>query len=257
MSMLLFGIIHLLGFGGCSWRDPCVEPAPPAMPVAGDSNGDGYVDISDGCHLLGSLFRGGESPVCEAAADIHPDGLVEAGDGFQIWSHLFAGVTALPTLGSGLCEIAEPEEPTCGRMGWQIEAPESTAGQTFSAKVLLRSTDLEVEAWSLSVAAQGCTVTALRTAQHIGLGFDRSELSTDGGAVSAVVLNWQTGKTLEPRDEAHALLELDLQGACGTCTLRIQDGEQGGGEPVENVISVQGRRYRAPEVEARVELCGG
>jgi hypothetical protein len=57
--------------------------------LRGDSNDDGYVDISDAVSVLGYLFQGGNAPYCADAADANDDGQVDIGDPILILRSLF------------------------------------------------------------------------------------------------------------------------------------------------------------------------
>jgi hypothetical protein len=57
--------------------------------LRGDSNDDGFVDISDAVSVLGYLFQGGSAPYCADAADANDDGQVDIGDPILILRSLF------------------------------------------------------------------------------------------------------------------------------------------------------------------------
>ena len=57
--------------------------------LRGDSNDDGFVDISDAVSVLGYLFQGGNAPYCADAADANDDGQVDIGDPILILRSLF------------------------------------------------------------------------------------------------------------------------------------------------------------------------
>ena len=254
-------LVAMLSLAAChrdkdSGADACVAPLGVGTPVAGDVNGDGEVDVADATRLFGGLFRAGAAPACDAAADLVQDGLVEAGDGFALLSYLYAGRTALPTLAEGACATPAIDEGTCAPLSWTIDAPNSSSGTSFEATIGLSTPELSPEAWSLSVSASGCSVTAASAAQAVALGYDRTGLSSAGGAVSAVILDWHDGSTLAARAADWPLLTLSISGSCGTCTLSVEDGQQGDGQPVADVVSVGGRSYRPEAAHATITLCG-
>ncbi len=64
--------------------------------LRGDSNEDGYVDLSDAVYTLGVLFGGKPMPVCPDAADTNDDGKVDLSDAVYLLSYLFKGGIAIP-----------------------------------------------------------------------------------------------------------------------------------------------------------------
>ncbi len=271
-------VAALLGAVACRAAPIVVAEPSGQAPTAGDTNGDGRVDVSDGLLVLRHLMAGGARAVCQGAADTLVDRRVDLGDAFAIWYHLYAGNTVLGPMDPDWCSTYDTlPAPAEGRMEWSIDAPRKVSGEGgrahFEAIVELVSADLAVEAWSLGVAAEGCEISAATVSGTAGAdlrdspagardgGFERTDLSADGGATSAVVLGWLTPVALDPSDEPASLLVFQVESAvadgCAPCVLRLEDGVVGGGEPVVNVISVDGRSYRPELPEVEVKLCSG
>jgi Ca2+-binding RTX toxin-like protein len=56
---------------------------------AGDANGDGIVDLSDGVYLLEFLFSGGDGPDCRRAVELNGDGSIGLSDAVYLFEKLF------------------------------------------------------------------------------------------------------------------------------------------------------------------------
>lgn len=271
-------VAALMGLVACG-RAPIVGAvASGHQPEAGDTNGDGQIDLSDGLYLLRHQLAGGSRSVCQGAADTIPDRRVDLGDAFAIWYHLFAGNTALGPMDPSWCSTWDTlPAPAEGRFALELDAPRKVSAEagvaSFEALVTLQSHDLAVEGWSLAVISDGCQIqsaTVVGTAaadrrdspagERDG-GFERTEIGPDGAATSAVVLGWLTPVALPASEDPVDLLSLTVQATvaegCVRCALRVSDGEVGGGEPVINVLSVGGRSYRPALPEVEVKLCAG
>lgn len=250
----------------CGTPDLCpVGPAPD--PTMGDANGDGHVDLSDGTSIIRYRLAGGAAPACDGVADVEDDDDLNPADGFGLWDHLFAGGGMASLVEAACNPWSPPAAPdVCGGLAYTIDAPREATG-AFTATVSLVPRDLAPEGWSLSVTATGCTITAATTlgtaAAHVTedppgrrtTGYEHTEL-TATGAVSAVVLDWSTQATLPVDRDGYAILSVEVEAdACGTCTLDVGSGGQGSGEPVDEMISVEGRRYEPEAVEASIQAC--
>jgi hypothetical protein len=261
---------------GCG-KATCPEAATGGTPTVGDTNGDGAVDISDGLYLRRWLFSGGPAPACEAAASLIDDGQVDLGDALAIWASRFQGGVAVPTLADDACtEVTTPPAPDCARVELTLDAPKRVAGSgtvPIAATVQLRTRDTAVEGWSLSVRTFGCTVSQATTAGTSAAdlhdtppgkrssGYDVTT-PTSGGAVSAVALSWRTPVALGPSPDRFDILAFTAEATapasgCDVCTITLEDGEQGAGEPVENVVSVEGFRLRPELPSIDVKVCAG
>lgn len=252
-------------------RLPVVAADPSGeQPVAGDTNGDGRVDLSDGLLVLRAQMAGGPPAVCMGAADVLRDNRVDLADAFAVWYHLYAGTTSLTEIAPGFCDTLDtlPRAPE-GRMALEFEADRKVKASSFEATVTLASPDLAVEGWSLAAVAEGCTITGATVAGTQGAdlrdspagardgGFERTEV-VDGVASSAVALGWKTVVALDPSEDPAPLLTLTVEadgGDCQTCTLRLEDGHATGGEPVTNLVSVAGRSYRPELPTAEIKVC--
>jgi hypothetical protein len=59
--------------------------------IRGDSDGTGFVDITDAVYVLRHLFQGGPAPGCQDAADVDDDGGLVLTDAVYLLVHLFQG----------------------------------------------------------------------------------------------------------------------------------------------------------------------
>jgi len=155
-------------------------------------------------------------------------------------------------------------------------------------------TDGGVQAWSISVAAEGATITNITTDGTAGaevdegglrnMGFEKSETTdTSGiaaggnndceglsGAVSAIVLSFESPVTLDPEGSA-VVARIDIEvgapdgpGDCSTVNVFYADGCRGAGQPVRNSVTLNTATF-IPETgscsfsvcAAQVEDCDG
>lgn len=242
-----------------------------------DANHDGRVDVSDGVFTLRYLMSGGPAPACLEAQDLLRDDLVDIGDALAIFYYLYTGQVVLPDGDRIDCEAPTAiADAPCGVLEMSLDAPATVsgaAGATVSAEVgvMLRSPDLDVQAWSFGVKAEGCTITGSREEGTAiadvrldpegrrDVGFTRSDVVT-GGLTHGAVLSWKTDVVLAAQDERWRLLTLDLSATapasgCATCTLALTGELAGAGPEVELVVSSGGRSYTPDRVGASVEVC--
>jgi hypothetical protein len=59
------------------------------VPLGGDVNGDGKIDVADVFYLINYLFAGGSDPI--EPADLNGDSVVDVADVFYLINYLFAG----------------------------------------------------------------------------------------------------------------------------------------------------------------------
>jgi hypothetical protein len=243
---------------------------PAAVPVAGDPNGDGVVDMADGTAVLSALFRAGPRLACEAAGDIDLTDAIDAGDGVALWYGILTGTSALPTLADGACtKVTREVEPVCGDgLALAIDAPKSvTASEPVT--VTLTPGGIDVEALAFGLRTNGCTVASATFAGTVaadrrddppGLrdgGFARVDLAADG-LVAAIAWDVAGDQHLPASQGASAVLSVLLTpsgGSCGTCTLTIADGVVGAGDPVTTVAASGGYGYVPVMGSASVEVC--
>jgi hypothetical protein len=244
----------------------------------GDANGDGLADVSDAVWMSSTLFRGGERSACFGATDILPDGELRINDVYTLLSAVLPGDSDLMALGDACDGAASPEAPGPVALALDIDAPEkvkAAAGQdaTLEATVVLRTPDSPVQAWNLSIVAEGCAVSAVTTAgtagaatfddppgQRGGTSYDYHALTPEGGAVAGVVLDWRADNVLSPREEPWSLLALTVHATapdkgCETCTISLANGASAGGPPLRNLATVGGWSYPLPRVDREVEVC--
>lgn len=261
--------------GGPDGPSTCpLEAEPAATVVGGDANGDGHVDVSDGCYLARALVAGGPAPVCAAAVDLVPNGTAEIGD----IPALFYAVgpktsTYRPTVTEEDCPAVEREvSPPCGDgLALAVDAPAEVNGTggsstTFTADVTVTSPLVSVEGWSFTLTADGCTLDAGTTAGTLAA--DQADgtggLRRDGAAWQEVtpteahvltVLDWRTQAGITGTGKA--IHRFTVGGTptsgCATCTLTLTAGDAETG--VESVVSAEGWRYEPSRGSATVRLC--
>jgi len=98
--------------------------------VRGDSNQDGFLDISDARFTLDFLFTGGEPPECPAAADTNDDEVIDISDPVAALEFLFLGGEPPPppypapggdpTPGLG-CGVEPPQRLVCAARGPAVD----------------------------------------------------------------------------------------------------------------------------------------
>ena len=264
-----------------------VCPATPdadLLPAVGDGNLDTVVDVADIVLLSRHVLLAEQSPGCSQALDVAPDADLNANDASALWLWLYGADLDLEPLPDGAClppQLA-PETPDCGRVAYSIDASKKEKGEpgatvAFTASVSLHSPDLDVHAWSLSIATTGCTVAAATTDGTVGadrwldasgqrgMGFGIAEPTQDpdpNGAVSAVVLSWLEDAALSASEDPYPVLSLTIEATapdsgCEICTSALDDGRQGSGQPVRSIISHQGFAYLPEPIEVEVKVCKG
>lgn len=269
------------GEGEGEGETPLVEVCPRASGegevAVADANHDGRVDISDGVWTLRSVVNAGAPPACSDAVDLLRDDLVDMSDGLAVFYYLFTGQIELPSSSRLDCSspTAIPEAP-CGRLRLGLSGEERVSGAagaavTTSVSVELSSLDLDVQAWSFGVIAEGCTITGATEAgtaiASVRLdpegrrddGFVRSDL-VPTGLTHGALLSWKADVTLGAREEPWRVLKLDLgatapESGCTSCALSFSDGLEGAGLPVNLVVSAGGRSYTPEAEDLSVEIC--
>lgn len=267
--------------GGPPKEEACtLEAAPAATPVAGDANGDGHLDVSDGVYLQRHLFDAGPAPACEAAVDVPPNGSLDATEAFASWYQLGPQSYRLrDNVDASACAlVARAAETACGDgAALGVSAPETVSGAegavtSFTATVTLVSPKLAVEAWSFAVQAEGCTLSAATTAGTKGAdkaddppglrdgGFAWQGLASETEGAVITVLNWRDTDALSPSEDAvdlHAFTVSATPGAaCAPCTLSVVSGTEG--EGVEAVLSGGGGYRYVPGLgSVSVSVCPG
>jgi hypothetical protein len=259
--------VLLLG-AGCTGDkpEPVDDTAPPSSMAcpregsgtigAGDANGDSAVDLADAVVILRAVANGGAAPSCTAGVDLVPDERLDLDDAFSLLLYLFEGGFSLPA--DVDCPSAVPlPAPACS----PLEARFSSTGT-----VELRADALVVEAWSLAVTAEGCTVTAATTAGTLGasivdtpaglrdFGYDATFLA-ETGATSAVVLGFTDAPALPTGVWSPVLALTFEQGATCECTLRLDSTVTTLGEPVESLAVASGAAWPLA-AEATIDVCG-
>lgn len=277
-------IVPLLAALGCQPKTPeppaacTLTAAPLGAAVFGDANADGFVDVSDGMYMIRHGFLGGPAPVCPMAADVLTEDELNPGDGFAILSYLFSGGSStLATDGTECPDATRAVEPACASglaMGIRAESIVTGSGTaSFQATVTLTSPTLEVEAWSVGVAAEGCTIEGATTAGTVAADVrDTPAGVRDGGYnwVSPVEPGWVGSANIlsfkqhivlpassAPSDVLVVELSAPVGSACAPCTLSIVSDHMGANVPIEAVVSGGGYRYVPAVSGATVSICPG
>ena len=262
------------GSGGAVELPPLtpVCPEPDGAPTLGDINGDGRLDVADAVALGNHLFRGGPAPVCAEAADFNGDGRIEFDDALRINSHLVSGTQHLRESPPGACAASQPwGEGACHPMGLWWEAPERVSEAGFDAVLAVRSPEVGVEGWSLSLRAEGCQIAAVTTRgtsaaevwdappglRHLGYA---AAVTVPEGAVSYVLLSFYEDITLPVREEPSPILVVRVEAAvpqegCTSCLLSVGDGLTWRGQPIDFALVAGGRTYRPDAPVAKIEVC--
>lgn len=248
----------------------CPRPAS-ALSVLGDVNGDGVVEIADSVALLDSVFRGGRPPPCVPATDFNGDGLTEADDATRITSLLVTGTQGPRFLRATSCNGVVPwPAGRCVPLAWDIDAPAQVSSETFSAEIAVRSATMAIDAWSMSVSATGCTVSAVSTdrtssaevwdtppgLRHLGYAALKP---VEGGAIAYVILSHHEDIAL-PAAPRTPLLRVQVTApvpaaGCVPCVLGIDGDRKWSGKPVAPVVVSDGRSYIPATTTATISVC--
>lgn len=278
MHGMKIAALTLFSLSGCGGKVPQASPNAASGPVAGDANGDGVADLSDAVALSDSEFRGGPAPTCFEAADVMNNGELDAGDITLMASAALDGNSQLIALDESVCasalEATPPQGPAAVGLGWSVERRVKGTGEpvTFEARVQLHTPERDVQAWTLSIRTEGCTVTAATTdgtaaawvsasppGRRGSTSVDYHALTASGGAVAGVILDWRDDRTLPARDEPYDLLALTVSaspgGGCAPCTLKLQDGGSAGGPRLRNAATIEGWTWPLEAVETTVKVC--
>ncbi len=272
-------VAGLLALAGCGDPVPLVAPAPAGTIVAGDANGDGLLDVSDAVWVSSTLFRGGPAAPCFVAADVLAEGELNATDVFSLLSAALPGVDDVKPLAADACVYAgAPEVPDAAAFALSLDAPESVEARAgtvakIDVTVQLHSPERAVQAWTLSLEAEGCAVASLGTAgtdaawdqedppgKRGSTSYEYQARTPEGGAVAGLVLDWRGDAVLEAREAPWSLLAIQVnattpQRSCVDCVLRLANGGSAGGPPLRNAVTVEGWTYPLPGLEQTVEIC--
>jgi hypothetical protein len=248
-----------------------VCPRAPDFVANADVNGDGVFDIADPIALENHLFRAGPAPACRAAADFNGDGRVEADDATRMTSYLVTGAQTLRDLPPGACDSAVPwPEGQCTPLAIELSGPSRTDTSAV-VTASIRSPTLQVQGWSTSVTADGCTIAGITTERttaaevwddppgirHLGYA---ATTQVTGGAVSYVILSLTEDIFLPATTDPVSVLGIELldetqHTGCIPCTVRLGDGLAWQGQPIALTISAEGRSYKPPAPELTIEFC--
>lgn len=239
--------------------------------VRGDFNGDGLSNVADAIAMEDHLFRGGPAPVCSEAADFNRDQRLEADDATSLTTWLTTGAH-VPTgfLRNNACDgitMYWPSAP-CAPLAWTWMEP--TAGDepmTAKIRVAIDHPTVDVQGWSTSIGAIGCTIDSITTEGTVAaevwddppglrhLGYNAS-LPVDNGAISFVIMSFNEAIAIAAEPTPTPVLELSVSTtACGTCQLGMIDGLRWTGEPIDSVIVADGIGYRTAGSSKEFDPC--
>ena len=143
------------------------------------------------------------------------------------------------------------------------------AGEMVSAEhfatLTHAGTGPSAQGWSIGVAADGgaivsATIDGTAAGGLFSGGFNNTSLTTgpdNEGAVSAIVLSFVESLSLPPNETASILalgVDWTIPQEDGTGTLRYPDGLVGGGQPVVNVVTVEGSSVPHDRASLDVQL---
>lgn len=256
----------------------CAVPSGDAELHAGDANHDGLSDVSDGVMTLRYVLNGGAEPACVDAQDLLREGTLDVGDALVLL-YQYTLPLDFPRDGKLECDSTVAiAEAACGVFDLSFDAPASVAAApaataTAQVGVMLTSSELEVQAWTLGVKAEGCTISGSSESGSVIAdvrldpvgqrddGFSRADV-VEGGLTHVGLLSWKTDVTLAPSPTARRLLTLDVQATapgsgCTPCTLSYTDSLVGAGRTVGLVVTSGGRTYVPSTQEVSVDICSG
>ena len=183
----------------------------------------------------------------------------------------------LDTDGNGVGDACEPCSDFGGGEPYilKVAAPGLVTGPSgvpvhFEAisRLAIEEGEAGVQGWSIGVGSRGCTIVATTTDGTVGEGafFTRAQLAVnagslgfDGGTVSATVFfpPERVGSEGSPHDILRFVVEADVPagGGCIDCTLIYVDGLRGLGQPVPNIVTVDGQSVFPFLCEKTVRVC--
>jgi hypothetical protein len=127
-----------------------------------------------------------------------------------------------------------------------------------------------VQAWSLSLGSTGCTIVATTTDgtdvpensffKVAQIARNAADLGLDSGTVSAVVLPFFPLTVFGSEGSPHDILRVMVQArvpaaGCVECKLLYVNGLRGLGQPVPNVVTVNGRSVAPLLCERTIQVC--
>lgn len=253
---------------------PLVDVCPRgnAMPVIGDANGDGVVDIADAIALQNHLFRAGLAPACRAAANFDGDSRVEMDDAERISMYLLTGKQIPRVLGAHECDSTTYwPEGQCAPLALDLIAPLRVTSDHFLAQVVLRSPVLAVQGYSLSLEATDCELSKVTPEDTIAaevwdrppgirhLGWATTPL-VDGGAIAYLILSFTDDIYFPTSEEPTSILSADVHASvpfsgCRTCKISVRDGLSWNGQPINTTIAANGRAFVPALPSIEVEVC--
>lgn len=233
-------------------------PASASEAKPGDANGDGAADLADVAYLRDAVTAtAGPAPWCADAVDIVGDDLLLLDDAVALLHHLYEGAFDLPDRSGLDCTgTGAPPAAACADVAWSVRWDDAD-----KAFVRLTAPTLAVSGWSVSVSAEGCTITAATTEGTAAAprsaggardsGYDATFVQDGGGtATSAVLLGLVRPATVTPAEGVDVLaLEVTKGEGCG-CTLSIGEAAQGLGKPVAPIVVAGGAAYAPPAIQS-------
>lgn len=253
---------------------PLVDVCPRGdnLPVIGDSNADGVMDIADAIALQNYRFRGGRAPSCRAAANFDGDGVVEMDDAERISMHLLTGEQNPRRLGEHECDSATPwPEGQCAPLAIDLLAPLRVTTDRFQVQLAMRSPTLAVQGYSLSLDAGDCEVSKISFENSVAaevwdtppglrhLGWSTA-LPVQGGAIAYLILSFTDDIYFPNTTDPTPILSAEVRAVpppqgCRTCRVSVLDGLSWRGQPINTTFAADGRAYVPALPNIEVQVC--
>jgi hypothetical protein len=242
-----------------------------AQLVRGDFNGDGLANVADAVAIEAHLFRAGPAPVCSEAADFNRDTRLEADDATTLTTWLTTGGQVLTGyLRDSACDDISTYWPSapCAPLAWiWLEPSAGDAPLSAKIRIAIDHPTVDVQGWSTSIGASGCTIDAITTEGTVAaevwdeppglrhLGYNAS-LPVEHGAISYVIMSFSEPVVIAADSTPTPVLELSVSAtACGRCQLGVIDGLSWTGEPIDSVIVANGVGYRTSGMTTEFDPC--
>jgi hypothetical protein len=278
--------VSVLAFSGVVFADADFK--------RGDSNADCSFNIADAIYILQWLFANGPDFMCYDAADADDDGIIDIYDAVYLLNYLFIGGAVNPPPPYPFPDCGpDPTTPvdtlTCDsypycfqdppvlrddRFELSFSTPSAVRGEPGSRvqfKVTVQARAPEgIAGWSLGVVTSGgdCEIIEATTDGTVaeGVYLEYTEVTTgeeNEGAISSIGLFYNEGfellelPSIFDEDLLHLTLEVVIPDVgYDICKLEFFDGLAGQGQPVDNLLVVEGQSILPVLGEAEIVIRG-